>query len=98
MPDPITSHSSPRTAAAARQVLLAAVADAVLAVPGVIRLEPTLSTSGPRALLQRSPFDGLHLHTKEGTATVDINLATSTTHQARAVAHQVQTSITDTLL
>ncbi len=74
-----------------------ALAAAVIAVPGVVRLEPTLSTAGPRVLLRRDPTDGLHLLIRAGSAEVDVNIATSTTHQARAVTHQIQASIASTL-
>ena len=80
------------------EVLLTALADAVLAVPGVVRLEPTLSTSGPRVLVGRHHTDGLHVLQRSGEADVDVNVATSSTYQARTVAHQVHTSIAEVLV
>lgn len=79
------------------EVLLTSLADAVLAVPGVIRLEPTLSTAGPRVLLGRRHTDGLHVLQRAGSADVDLNVATSSTHQARTVAHQISACITETI-
>ena len=77
--------------------LLGVLAQAVLAVAGVVRLEPTLSTSGPGFLLHRSPTDGLHLLVHAGTADVDVNVATTAGVPARAVAHQVQAGIAGVL-
>lgn len=82
---------------ARRDVLLTALASAILSVPGVVRLEPTLSTSGPRALLKPDPTDGIHLLIRTRTADVDVNVATGTTYQARVVAHQVQAAIARTI-
>lgn len=73
------------------------LATAVLAVPGVVRLEPTLSTAGPGVLLRNDPADGLHLLLRPGSADVDINIATGTAHQARAVAHQIHAVVASTL-
>lgn len=78
-------------------VLLAAMAEAVLTVPGVVRLEPTLSTAGPGVLLHRSPTDGLRLLDRAGVADVDVNLATTAACQARAVTHHVQDCISGLL-
>lgn len=89
---PVGSH--PRSSS---EVLLTALADAVLAVAGVVRLEPTLSTSGPRVLVGRHHTDGLHVLQRSGEADVDVNVATSSTHQARTVAHQIHTSIAEVL-
>ena len=77
--------------------LTAALAGAVLAVPGVARLEPTLSTAGPRMLLSRSPADGVRVSGNSHGVDVDVNLATTAAYQARAVTHQVQASILSTL-
>jgi uncharacterized alkaline shock family protein YloU len=97
MPELLTAGRGPAGAATRQPALLAALADAVLGVPGVVRLEPTLSTSGPRVLLQRGPYDGLHLLTRAGTADVDLNIATSSTHSARDIAHRVQARIAEVL-
>lgn len=79
------------------EVLLTALADAVLAVPGVARLEPTLSTAGPRVLLGHRHTDGLHVLDRSGMADVDVNLATSSDYQARTVAHEVHRTISEVL-
>ena len=71
-------------------VVLTALAEAVLAVPGVVRLEPTLSTAGPSVLLHRTPTDGIRLLARAQTAEVDVNIATVATCQARSVTHEVQ--------
>lgn len=41
--------------------LLRAVASAVLAVPGVSHLQPTITTVGPRLLLHQEPTDGVRI-------------------------------------
>lgn len=73
------------------------LAGVVLAVPGVARLEPTLSTAGPEILLRRKPTDGIRLIRRAGVVDVDVNIATTATWQVRAVTHQIQTSIADVL-
>jgi len=73
-----------------RKVVLKALAEAVLAIPGVVRLEPTLSTTGLGLLLHQDPTDGIRLLIRAGAAEVDINIATRADCQARAVTHQVQ--------
>lgn len=78
-------------------VLLAALAEAVLAVEGVLRLEPTLSTSGAGALLQRRPTDGVRLLDRAGVVDVDVDIATTPGCQARAVTHLVQAGIASLL-
>lgn len=100
------AHSTPTGAATGghravepdRAVVLAALAETVLAVPGVVRLEPTLSTSGPGLLLHRNPTDGIRLLIRTGAAQVDINIATQADCQARTVAHQIQANTTSVLL
>ena len=76
-----------------RAALLAAVAEAVLAVPGVVRLEPTLSTAGPGVLLHRSPADGIRLLDRAGVVDIDVNLATTAACQAREVTHRVRADL-----
>ena len=78
-------------------VLLTALAESVLAVPGVVRLEPTLSTSGPAALLRSRPTDGIRLLDRAGVVDIDVDIATTASCQARAVTHQVQASIASLL-
>ena len=91
---------SPLTVAPTRpgtNAVLTAVADAVLAVPGVVRLEPTLSTAGPSMLLRHRPTDGIRLLDRAGVVDVDVYLCTTAAHQARAVTHQVQAGIAGVL-
>lgn len=83
------------SSASSESEVRSALASAVLAVPGVVRLEPTLSTAGPSILLRHDPADGLHLLLRTGD--VDVNLATSSSHQARAVAHEVHAVVASTL-
>lgn len=73
--------------------MLTAITDAVLAVPGVVRLEPTLSTAGPGVLLHRGPTDGIRLLERAGVVDVDANIATTATCQAREVTHRVQAGL-----
>ena len=77
--------------------LIGAVAEAVLAVPGVARLESTLSTAGPGALLHVNITDGIRLLARAGVADVDINIATTAGHEVRAVTHHVQASVSNLL-
>lgn len=69
------------------------VSRAVLNTPGVVRLEPTLSTAGPKILLHRSPADGIHVSTRANIIDIDINIATGTSHQARSVARNVHRKV-----
>jgi uncharacterized alkaline shock family protein YloU len=85
------------TARSSSAVLLAALAQAVLAVPGVVQLEPTLSTSGPAVLLRHSPTDGIRIMMRADVAEIDVSLATTAACQARAVAHQVRSVVADLL-
>lgn len=77
--------------------VLAALAEGVLAVPGVLRLEPTLSTVGPRLLRHRADTDGISLLRRAGVAEVDVNVTTRGDRTARQVARGVQARISETL-
>jgi len=79
--------------------VLDAVASAVLAIPGVVRLQPTLSTSGPGLLIHRNPSDGIRFLTRAGTAEVDVSIATTTAAcEARGVVHHVRATVADVLI
>ena len=97
MPDAPVGGGAVASTRSSLDVVLAGLADAVLAVPGVVRLEPTLSTSGPGVLLHRSPTDGIRLLDRAGVADVDVNIATTAACQAREVTHHVQACITSLL-
>ncbi|HEY5821285.1 MAG TPA: hypothetical protein VIT20_04885 [Propionibacteriaceae bacterium] len=73
--------------------LVRVIADAVRTVPGVVRLEPTLSTVGLRGLYRDRDTDGVQLVNRSGLVEADINVATTTTHQARAVAEAIRTAV-----
>jgi hypothetical protein len=90
VPALLREQSQPRSP---QHRLLAELAEAVLAVPGVVRLEPTISTAGPSILLRPSPTDGIHVIDRAGVADVDISLATSAACEARTVTHLVQTVV-----
>ena len=87
IPAVLLGQAEPRSA---QHELLAELAEAVLTVPGVVRLEPTISTAGPSILLRPSPTDGIHLIDRAGVADVDVSLATSADCEARSVTHQIQ--------
>lgn len=96
MPEPTTAPATLSSSAAPPAgtsldpaELEAAVAEAILATPGVFRLEPTLHTAGLRGLVHRHPTDGIQLIVRGDLVDADINVATSSTHQARAVAEHV---------
>lgn len=73
--------------------LTLAIATAVLDVAGVAALEPTLVTAGLRGMYRRGTTDGIRVTVKESTVDADVNMATSSSHQARAVAAAVQTRV-----
>ena len=64
-----------------------------MSTPGVTRLEPTLSTTNLKTLLHRGPADGIRLVVRNEIADVDVNVATTRAHQARAVAHQIRREV-----
>lgn len=70
--------------------VLPAIAAAVLAVPGVTALSPTLSSAGLRSVIHRRATDGIQLVTRTGLVEVDVNVATAGTRSARAVAHEIR--------
>ena len=72
----------------------ALIAELVLATPGVIRLEPTLSTAGPRILIHQNATDGIRLIRRADTVEIDINVATHSTYQARSVARNIHNQVT----
>jgi len=74
----------------------------VLAVAGVVRLEPTLPSSLHRLTTAPPGLDGITLHTLTGpddthVTEVVADVATSTTAQARRTAHAVQRAVADCL-
>lgn len=77
--------------------LAGVIADTVLATPGVVRLEPTLSAVGLRGLYRNRRADGIQLVTRSGVVEVDINVATNRSHQARAVAEAIRAAVIDLL-
>ncbi len=87
------SDSPSRPALDDDAALATEISDAVRNTPGVVRLEPTLSTAGLRGLYRRGPTDGIQLVTRRGMVEVDINVATADSHQARAVAEDIDARV-----
>jgi uncharacterized alkaline shock family protein YloU len=71
-----------------------AVAEAVVQVPGVLRLEPTL-VGAMRSLVASENEPGHLVEVSARNALVDVSLsvATAPAHQARAVAHAVRARV-----
>ena len=70
-----------------------AISETILTTPGVVRLEPTLSTTGPKMLRRHSHTDGIRLLTRAHTVEIDINIATNTTQPARTIARDIHTRV-----
>lgn len=101
MPEPVTTGSGadqltapPPDGRATQDSIRLTVSQVVLSTPGVVRLEPTLSTAGPKILLHRSPTDGVRVLNRSNILEIDVNIATETTHQARRVARDVHHKVT----
>ncbi len=98
MPDSLVTVEVEAAPRSSHEALLTAIKAAVLAVPGVVRLEPTLSTGGPAVLLRRGPTDGIRLLDRAGVVDVDVDIATAAAWQAREVTHHVQAGLAALLL
>lgn len=103
MPDIDSSHTLPTGAAPDPEAITAALTQAVLAVPGVVRLEPSLLGRVGQwggALLKRDALlggQGLELDLAGTTAAVSVDIATAPTHRLRSVAEDVQRAVAATL-
>lgn len=99
MPDIDSSHTLPTGADPDAE----AITQAVLAVPGVVRLEPSLLGRVGQwggALLGRDALlggQGLELDLAGTTAAVSVDIATAPTHRLRSVAEDVQRAVATTL-
>ena len=78
MSDAPTGPEPAASAGSRQDLLLAVLANAVVTVPGVVRLEPTLSTAGPGVLLHRSTTDGIRLLDRAGVVDVDVAVGSRT--------------------
>ncbi len=68
--------------------------ETVTAVPGVLRIEPSL-TGAMRALVraQEAPRSQVELTVRDREVDVSVSIATSADHEARDVAHQVRDAV-----
>lgn len=105
MPEPGTAGSmtdqlealpapTPDHAATAEHSIQRRISQIALNTPGVVRLEPTLSTSGPKLLVHHDRADGVQIRNRNNMIEIDINIATQTGQEARQVARVIHNNVT----
>lgn len=101
MPEPGTTAEQPKAPptptpdrAASQDSMQLTISRIVLNTPGVVRLEPTLSSAGPKMLVNPSPADGIQVRNRNNIVEIDVSIATQTTHEARRVARDVHNKVT----